>query len=310
MQFGITTKTPLINRIKILRDYQDTFDQIEFEIDAVLWIVLSILLSGAVAVFFAVLATEYLLIGIALAVVVVDLMLGYPVLKASERIDKIEENLSDALKQMADTLKAGGTVEFALREVAYSEYGPLKKELMGILRKLEEGENFANALMHLSKNVKSTIVQRTITIIIDSIKAGAGLAEILDQISDDVRETHKIARERKTRTLLQVIFLFAAGGVIAPMIFGFVGTISQLLINSAASVADETVKQQALKAAGTIEFAVQAYLFFQTVAVSAMISLMREGRLTKTIIYFPAILFIAVLAYTGASVLSRSLIGV
>lgn len=309
MSLNLVYKTPGINRIRILKEYQQMFDDIGFEVDSILWIIASLLffvIISAAAVF---IFPKFMLIGVTLGIVIVDLMLGYPYIKSLERIEKIEENLPDALKQMADTLKAGGTIEFALREVAMAEYGPLQKELMNILRKLEEGENFSTAITSLSNNVKSITVRRTVTIINESIKAGAGLAEILEEIAEDVREAHKIARERKTRTLLQVIFMFVAGAIVAPIIFGFVGTISQLLINSASSISKDAAQAEAKKAADTILLGVQVYLMAQTIAVSAMISLMREGKLSKTIIYFPAIIFMAVLAFTISGIISKGLIG-
>lgn len=313
MPLNLAYKLPVLNKINALKNYQKTLDQIEFEIDAVLWIALSIgvfILVTVLAYFFTAGIQEFFLIGITLAIVIGDLMLGYPYLKASQRIDNIEENLPDVLKQVSDTLKAGGTIEFALREVANSEYGPLKKELLEILRKLEEGENFQTALMTLSENVNSRTIQRTVTIIIDSIKAGAGLADILEEISDDVRDTHKIAKERKTRTLLQVIFLVAAGGLIGPAIFGFVGTISKVLLSLAASTTTPEKKITAEIAAQTISQGMQIYLFIQVIAASVMIALMREGKITKTIIYFPILLFIATLCYVISGVISRNLVGV
>lgn len=309
MTLNLAYRVPILNRIGVLKKYQKMFDQIELEIDAVIWIILSLLFAAVAGATFYFYLPGFLLIGLGTTIVVLDMMLGYPYIKAIQRVDRIEENLPDALKQMSDTLKSGGTVEFALREVAYSEYGPLKKELLEILRKLEEGENFSNALMTLSENVDSRTVNRTVTIIIDSIKAGAGLAEILDEISDDVRETHKIGRERKTRTLLQVIFMTAAGGVVAPMIFGFVGTISNVLINAAAAIGKPEERLTAQKAADTINLGIQIYMVAQVIAASAMMALMREGRLSKTIIYFPIILFIAIVSYTFSSAFSRALVG-
>ena len=57
-------------------------------------------------------------------------------LKTVERpltINAIEEALPDALKQLSDTLKAGGTYEYALREIATSEYDYLSKEMKNVI---------------------------------------------------------------------------------------------------------------------------------------------------------------------------------
>src|SRR3989338_6349351 len=232
MTLDLTKKIPLLERIGFLKKNSLYLKQIDFKDDPVLWIILSFLVSFVVGAAIILLVPELWQLGIIMFLVIADIMIGYPYLKASQRIDDIERNLSDALKQMADTLRAGGTYEYALREVASAEYGYLKKEINTVLRKLEEGDNFETALSSLSQNVDSRIVKRTVTIIIDSVKAGAGLADILDEISEDVRAIHRINAERKTRTILQVLFMVAAGGFVAPLIFGFVATISSVLIST------------------------------------------------------------------------------
>ena len=102
--------------------------------------------------------------------VVADLSISYPYLLTSARIAKIEEALPDALKQMSDTLRAGGTYEFALREISNSNYGPLSEEMELALRGLEEGQNFEQVLKKFSDKTESTLVRRTMTIITEDIR--------------------------------------------------------------------------------------------------------------------------------------------
>ena len=306
---GQKQKFSLTDRIGFLQKYQTNLRHINFQVNAVVWITLSVMLGLVVGAIIIFTLPEFYQGGIIVFIVIVDLMTGYPYIKASQRIDEIERNLPDALKQMADTLRAGGTYEYALREIATTEYGPLKKELNEVLRKLEEGENFETAFGVLSTNVDSKIIKRTITIIIDSVRSGAGLADILDEISEDVREAHRIEKERKTKTLLQVIFMVVAGSLIAPMIFGFVSTISTVLINAAAKIVTEEEQITAKQASSTIQLGIQIYLFFEVLAASAMMALMREGKLTKTIIYLPILLLIAYVAYTFAVIFSGAIVG-
>ncbi|MDD5464423.1 MAG: type II secretion system F family protein [Candidatus Moranbacteria bacterium] len=304
-----TQKITLSDKESFLQKYQTNLKHINFQVNAMFWIVLSVLCGLVVGVIVIVTLPQFYQAGIILIIVITDLMVGYPYIKAGQRIDEIERNLPDALKQMADTLRAGGTYEYALREIATTEYGPLKKELNAVLRKLEEGENFESAFSLLATNVDSKIIKRTITIIIDSVRSGAGLADILDEISEDVREAHRIEKERKTKTLLQVIFMVVAGSLIAPAIFGFVSTISSVLINAAARIVTEEEKITAIDASNTIQLGIQIYLFFEILAASAMMALMREGKLTKTIIYMPILLLIGYFSYTLASIFSKAIVG-
>ena len=244
-----------------------------------------------------------LLLSIVIFIVVLDVLLGYPYFVGTKRVNQIEKTLSTALKQMADTLKAGGTYEFALREISISELGPLTEEMRKVLIKLEEGENFENALKTLPENVNSRLVQRTVTIIIDSVRSGAGLADILEQIADDIRESYRLKAERKAKTSMQVMFMIAAGGMVAPFILGLVSSIAALLIESSATVGIVSAQQiaEANIVKNFIGMMIQAYVFIEVLGSSLMIAIMSEGKLTKSIIYLPVLLFIAFIVYFIAS---------
>lgn len=307
---------PVLRNIRIFNKYSEYLHSIDFKVDPLLWIVSSAVISMLFG-----LGTWYAIdlfvgmpeapqIGVLALLVAADVLIGLPFFKAMQRIEKIEEDLPDALKQMSDTLRSGGTYEYALREVANSELGPLKKEIQGVLRKLEEGENFETALKTLAANVDSRIVKRTVTIIIDSVAAGAGLASVLDEIAEDVRDAHRIDKERKSNTMLQVIFMFTAGALIAPMILGFVSTISKLLITSSAIAVEKEQIEIAQNAANIIQLSIQGYIFIETVATSVMMSVMREGKVSKSIIYIPILLCIAYISYLVAGIISGVMIGV
>ncbi len=250
------------------------------------------------------------ILALVIAFMVSDLILGYPYLKTQQKIEQIEAAFPEALKQMADTLKTGGTYEFALREVATAEYGALTDEMNLALRRLNEGENLENALAAMSENIHSKNVQRVITIIIDSVKAGAGLADILDEISEDVRQMNRVNRERKSQTLMQVLFLFFAGAVIAPVILGVITSVVELLINAGQSFnLSPDQLAAAFSARDTIFNLLQFYLFVEILATSILVALMRDGKIAKGILYGPVFLFIGFVSYYLGLVLARSIMG-
>lgn len=309
MRLKLANRIPFLNRVGAVRKYSEYLEHSGFKIDATIWITVSFAVALVISGLFILVLPKIWYMGLIGFIVLLDLFIGYPYLTALQRVDSIEEILPDALKQMADTLKAGGTYEYALREIAMSEYGPLTKEMNTVLRKLEEGENFEDSLKTLSENVDSLLVRRTVTIIVDSVRAGAGLADILDQISEDVRALHRIGRERKSRTLMQALFMVAAGAVVAPIIFGFVSTIIQVLIGASAGVASAAEQAEAIKAAGFIAVSIQVYIFIEIIATSIMISLMRDGNMSKSIIYFPILLLVAYIVYLVAQVASSIMVG-
>ncbi|MFH1234814.1 MAG: type II secretion system F family protein [Candidatus Diapherotrites archaeon] len=283
-----------------------------------------------------------LLMSIITFIVIFDLMVGYPYLKAVRRNDSIENNLPDALKQMADTLKAGGTFEYALRGISSSEYGPLTEEMNTVLRRLEEGENLENSLKGFSRNITSRIVTRAVNIILDSISAGASLADILDEISDDVKANQRIINERKSSTLMQVLFMIAAGAVVAPFIFGLVMSIVGFLMmqtpqmmgsmtggkcfaccqGDLASCLDCKSQEASFLCpkekcpadywtcvTDSIMLFVALYIVIEAAAIGLMIALVREGKITKSFIYIPILLLIAYMIYFVSNIVTQGFFG-
>lgn len=295
--------------------YQYYMRQAEIEIPPMVWIVASFIaaLAAGLLLFFisVLLKLNEPLLGVLGFFIVLDIMLGYPYLKGRARIESIEANLPDALKQMADTLKAGSTYEYALREVAASQYGPLTDEMKKVLRKLEEGENFENAMLSMSNSVESRLVRRVITIILDSIRAGAALADILDEIALDVRELNRIGQERKAKTMMQAIFMVAAGIIVAPFIFGLISTVIDLLISTATKTGSLEGTQLAvvLNSKDLIIFSVKSYLLVLGISTAVMMGIMRDGKLSKSLLYMPFLVLLAYIVYFLSRFVTGLLVG-
>jgi archaellum biogenesis protein FlaJ (TadC family) len=264
------------------------------------WIGLSIATTIFIIIISIIISYYFLqqatLLPLAFGIASLVLMLGYPYLRKESIIDSIEYNFSDALKQMADTLKAGDTYESALREVVNSDYGRLSEEMNISLRRLEEGENIETALRGFAERIDSRLIKRTMIILLDSIKTGSSLANILDDIADDVREIYRLKEDRKASTTMQFLFMVAAGGFIAPLIFGEVSAImkifSQITIGALedANLAGTTVNV-------FIYILIQAYLIIEVVGSGIMMSIIREGKFNKSIIYIPLLLLVAFITY-------------
>ena len=266
------------------------------------WIMLSIFTTILVVfgtiIFNVFVLDEINLLPVAFGSAALVLTLGYPYMKKEAIIDNIENNFSDALKQMADTLKAGDTYESALREVKDADYGRLSEEMGVALRRLEEGENIETALKGFSDSIDSRLVKRTMIILLDSIKTGSGLAALLEDIAEDVRDTHRLKEDRKANTTMQFLFMIAAGGFIAPLIFGEVtaimGLFSKITVSTMGNITDTT--------SGFILLLVQAYLLIEVIGSGIMMSIIREGKFNKSIIYIPILLVVAYVSYYASSI--------
>lgn len=288
-------------------EYWLEFSKINYS--AKYWILLSIIITLMVGVgafvIINILLNQITLLPVAIPLAILVLLLGYPYLKKESIIDSIEENFSDALKQMADTLKAGDTYESALREVVQAEYGRLSEEMGIALRRLEEGENITTSLNGLSERIDSKLVKRTIVILLDSIRTGSSLSDILDDIADDVREMHRLKKSRKANTTMQFMFMLSAGGFIAPMIFGETSAVLAIFGKVTIAALDQA-KEVAAASSIFITLLIQAYILISVIGTGIMMSLIREGKINKSIIYIPVLLLIAYTIYY----LSTTILGI
>lgn len=286
----------------LIQKYQDCIDFSQINYPAVVWLGASVAMSIFAAIISFALSSliihETTLIPYSFGLATFILIAGYPYLKKEALIDSIEKNFSDALKQMADTLKAGDTYENALREVVEADYGRLSEEMQIALRRMEDGENLDTALTGFANRIDSVRVKRTITIILDSIKTGSSLSDILNEIADDLRDYQRLKEDRKASTTMQFLFLVAAGGFIAPIIFGEIGSV----MSGFAAIGSREINMSTTNDT-FLTTIVQLYIIVEVIGSGAMMALMREGKINKSIIYIPLLLLVAFIIYHASKII-------
>ncbi len=295
--------------LKILDKYQIYLYSLKIKIPAAYWLLIFLFAS----LFFGVIGYLITLkLGIILFVIILDFGIGIPIYMYDQHIKKIERYWPDALKLIADTMKAGSSFDYALREASAADFGPLSFEINEVIRRIEMGDTMQVALNHLSIRVDSKIIRRTVTLIKESLRTGAQLAEVLEEIANDTKYLFRIKKERQTKTMLQTIFIVAAGAIVAPFIFGLTRVITEFLTNVSASagIAAADALVMALHSQNTIFLLLDIYIVIEVFAASAMISMMREGKLSNVFIYFPVLVIIANIVYfLSQFVLSQMLVG-
>ncbi len=280
----------------IIQKYQGWLEFSQINYPAPIWLGASVAMSLFAAIIaFAlssILISEFTLIPFSFALATLILMAGYPYMKKESLIDSVEKNFSDALKQMADTLKAGDTYENALREVVEADYGRLSDEMQLALRRMEDGENLDTALTGFANRIDSLRVKRTVTIILDSIKTGSSLSDILNEIADDLRDYQRLKEDRKSSTTMQFLFLTAAGGFIAPIIFGEIESV----MSGFTAIGSREINM-GTPTDNFLTTIIQLYIIIEVIGSGVMMALIREGKINKSIIYIPLLLLVAFVIY-------------
>ncbi len=134
-------------------------------------------------------------------------------------IKDIENNFADALRQMIEELRAGLSVFEVIKHVAESDYGALSEEFKIVVRDMDAGKTFEEAMIDMAERVESELVRRAVRLIIRISMSGGALADVLEAVENDIREIRKIELERKATTTMPCMVM-ALGGVICALPVG------------------------------------------------------------------------------------------
>lgn len=288
--------------VKIYKKFKDTVKFAEMRIDPKALLILTIVFT-IVAVVVGWFLFDITL-SILLALLVLDLGFGLPFYLASQKIKKIEEKLPDVLHHMGTTLKTGGTIEVALREVSRVEYGPITKGVKNMLREINEGKNFEEAFSSFAISSRSELMQRAAIIIIAARKSGGALLETLTAMAEDIRALYRLKRERTTKTFLQFLFILVAGCIIAPFVFGIVKSVLEILIQVGGGSTPES-----LAVVVQFDFLFKAYVILESGLSILGAVQVREGNISKAAIYIPIGVIISYVIYVAVAASFLRLIG-
>jgi len=120
--------------------------------------------------------------------------------RIKKRVKNLNEELSDGIVLISNSLKAGYSFFQAVDIVAKEMTGPLAEEFSLLQKEVNLGLTTEKALENLVTRVKSDDVELVVIAVLIQRQVGGNLAEILDNISSTIRERVKIKGEVKTVT--------------------------------------------------------------------------------------------------------------
>jgi tight adherence protein B len=157
---------------------------------------------------------------------------------AAKQRSMFEAQLGDALMVLSNGLRAGFSFEQALENVSGDLSDPIGSELNTIVRELKLGAELEQSFLIVSERMKSDDLRLLTTAVVIQQKVGGNLAEILDIISQTIRDRLAIKRSIKTLTaqgrisgqvigvlpvLLLLVLSFINPGYISPLFASFQG---------------------------------------------------------------------------------------
>jgi flagellar protein FlaJ len=157
-----------------------------------------------------------------------------------------ETVLPDALQLMSSNIRAGLTTDKALLLAARPEFGPLAEEIRRVGKETMTGTNLSDALVKMNNRIRSENLVKTVDLIVNSIKSGGKLADLLDQTSGDLRDQQMIQKEISASVLMYALFIFIAIALAAPLLFAMSSFLVKMLTMMSGKIASSMPSDSAI----------------------------------------------------------------
>lgn len=198
---------------------------------------LKIMIVGSLALLVAVSYSIYFLLkfnaliaaagGIGAAVIFVVLIYMILQFKIDARKTQLEAMLPDYLQITSANLRSGIALDRAMMLAARPEFGFLSIDVKEMNKRIFGGENFDTALKELAEKYRSYQLTHAIRMILESLRYGGAMADLLEQISKDMRAQQMTQKEVAGQMLMYSIFIAFAGLIAAPVLYGLT---SQMIV--------------------------------------------------------------------------------
>lgn len=120
--------------------------------------------------------------------------------RQKRRQKQFDQQLGEVLTTMSNALRAGHSLLKALEVVARDSPEPASEEFNYLVKELQLGIATETALKNMSERSDSRDLELVITAILIQRQVGGNLAQVLDNISDTIRDRMRIEGEIRTLT--------------------------------------------------------------------------------------------------------------
>jgi tight adherence protein B len=131
--------------------------------------------------------------------------------RKSGRLNAFNKQLPDTITLLANALRAGSSFLQAIELVVRESRPPISTEFGRVIREVNLGLPFEQALENMVRRVKSDDLELMATAISIQHTVGGNLAEILDSIAYTIRERVRIKGEIRTLTAQQRLSGYVVG---------------------------------------------------------------------------------------------------
>jgi len=136
-----------------------------------------------------------------------------------KKIREIESRLPDFLRDVAEGGRFGMTLAESIKVSSRGRYGRLTPEIQRMASQIDWGVPATDAIRLFIDRVDTPLVRRMTTIVIKANEAGGNVADVLDMVAHDARETLLNRNERSIAMSTYTVVIYVAFAVFLATIF-------------------------------------------------------------------------------------------
>ncbi len=129
-------------------------------------------------------------------------------IRSEQRLRKFNDGLQDMLTVVSNSMRAGHSFAQSLHIVCEDLHGPVQLEMQRVEQETQVGLSMEEALKRASERIESEDFDLIVTAIGIQRQVGGNLSDVLDKISNTIRDRVRLHREVKTLTAQGLISAF------------------------------------------------------------------------------------------------------
>ena len=238
-------------------------------------------------------------------------------IKIYTRTRNMEDQLPDFLQVVSSNLKGGMTFERALWGAIKPRFSVLSNEMARTSKKVMTGYDLSKALIELSDKYDSMMLRRTVDLIISELESGGNVAEIIDRIVDNLKETKTLKNEMSASAIAYIISISVIVIIISPLLFALslqllnmtLKFISRLAVSSTSSSnLPFAFSTTAVNPDDFKRFSLLA-IFVISLFSSLIVAIVEKGEIKSGLKYIPIFTILSLILYFIFAKVMNSLFG-
>jgi len=240
-----------------------------------------------------------------LAMLFIMLVYFYLDIRIYFKTKKMEDQLADFLQVVSSNLKGGMTFERALWAAIKPRFNVLGSEMAKASKKVMTGYDVSKALIELGDQYDSLMLRRTIDLLISELESGGNVAQLIDRIVDNLKETKALKDEMSASSVAYVIFISVIVIAISPLLFALSFHLLIVLLNFVGKITLATHRVPNLPFAfSSVTINPADFRLFSIIAIfvislfsSLIVSIVEKGDMKGGLKYIPIYVFGSITLY-------------